>query len=235
MKSEAVAPVSRCIGVADRNRSLAFYRDVLGFEVLSNDEVVLGPARVVFSDPDSPPRGPAILFFESGDVAALQAAIRARGGETSELEKVNYIKMRVFEIRDPDGHVLWFAQSYHQPDREMPEPLFEKALPELPFENVAAAVEHYRDVLGFKINYQQDNLGVMDRDQVTVLLVEKTNQIKGSGSAYFYVRDADALYAELKGKGGNMLGEPVSYPWGLRDFKVQDLEGNLLRFGQPFE
>jgi uncharacterized glyoxalase superfamily protein PhnB len=33
----------------------------------------------------------------------------------------------------------------------------------------------------------------------------------------------------------NVIGEPVSQPWGLRDFEVRDLEGNRIRFGQPFE
>ena len=50
-----------------------------------------------------------------------------------------------------------------------------------------------------------------------------------------YVHDADALHAELRAKGANVQGEPVSHPWGLRDFAVLDLEGNEIRFGQPFE
>lgn len=47
--------------------------------------------------------------------------------------------------------------------------------------------------------------------------------------------DADALYAELRAKGANLQGEPVSHPWGLRDFGVTDLERNRITFGQPFE
>jgi uncharacterized glyoxalase superfamily protein PhnB len=49
------------------------------------------------------------------------------------------------------------------------------------------------------------------------------------------VDDADALHAELTSRGANVLGEPVSHPWGLRDFSVFDLEGNQITFGQPFE
>jgi hypothetical protein len=30
-------------------------------------------------------------------------------------------------------------------------------------------------------------------------------------------------------------GEPVNQPWGLREFRVIDPEGNQLTFGQPFE
>ena len=36
-------------------------------------------------------------------------------------------------------------------------------------------------------------------------------------------------------KGANVRGEPVSHPWGLRDFRVIDLEGNEITFGQTFE
>ena len=50
-----------------------------------------------------------------------------------------------------------------------------------------------------------------------------------------YIRDADALHAELVAKGADVQGEPVSYPWGLRDFAVLDMAGNQIRFGQTFE
>lgn len=49
------------------------------------------------------------------------------------------------------------------------------------------------------------------------------------------MRDADALYAELAARGANVQGEPVSHPWGLRDFRVLDFEGNRITFAQPFE
>jgi uncharacterized glyoxalase superfamily protein PhnB len=235
LKPAIVAPVMRSIGIADRARSILFYRDVLGFEVGDRSDVVeavYGPARIQFGGRDC---APAILFFQTSDVDAMHAAIRAHGGTPSELQKVNWIKMRMFEIRDPDGHTLWFGQSYDHPHRPGPSPMMRKALPELPFNNVAAAVAHYRDVLGFRINYQQHDLGVMDRDDITVLLIARTERHAGIGSAYVYVEDADALHAELLAKGASVQGEPVSYPWGLRDFLVVDLEGNRIRFGQPFE
>ncbi len=68
-----------------------------------------------------------------------------------------------------------------------------------------------------------------------MLLVARTEQHKGIGSCYVYVTDADGLYAELCANGAKVLGEPVSHPWGLRDFGVLDLEGNRITFGQPFE
>lgn len=241
-----VAPVMRFIAVADLARTAAFYRDVLGFEVREEKnmaEAVCGPARLQFSvDSSAPdtrgesrPRGSAALFFQTDDIAAMQAAIRARGGNPSEVEKVNWIKMRMFEVRDPDGHTLWFGQSYHMPDSPAPPSMLLRIMPALPLDNVGAGIAHYRDVLGFHINHQQHDLGVMDRDDVTVLLIARTPQHKGIGSAYVYVENADTLYAELKAKGANLQGEPISHPWGLRDFLVLDPEGNEIRFGQPFE
>jgi hypothetical protein len=75
----------------------------------------------------------------------------------------------------------------------------------------------------------------MDRDRITVLLIARSQRHTGIGSAYIYIEDADALYAELRAKGANPQGEPVSHPGGLRDFGVLDLEGNRIVFGQPFE
>jgi uncharacterized glyoxalase superfamily protein PhnB len=110
-----------------------------------------------------------------------------------------------------------------------------KIMPELPLSDVPAGVAYYRDVLGFSVNYQQHDIGVLDRDQVRVLLIARTERHAGIGSCYVYVRDADALHAELVARGANVQGEPVSRPWGLREFVVLDPEGNRLTFGQPFE
>ena len=77
-----VAPVSRHIRVADLDRSIAFYRDVLGFDVRSVSEgdgvtavaeAVRGPARIQLSLHDGAfdstgglrPRGAAIVFFQT--------------------------------------------------------------------------------------------------------------------------------------------------------------------------
>jgi len=245
------SPVMRYVAVADLGRAIAFYRDVLGFEVRAEEEgaeAILGPARIrlgtegyAAADWSTPkPPGSAILFLHSEDVEALRTAIAARGGNPSTIERVNWIKMRMFEVRDPDHNVLWFGQSYHQrqdtPSRRDGQPQgMRQALPELPCGDVAAAVAWYRDVLGFRINYQQQDLGVMDRDAITLLLIARTERHTGIGSCEVFVSDADALYEELAAKGAGVLGPPVSRPWGLRDFQVIDLDGNRITFAQTFE
>lgn len=234
------SPVMRTLGAG--KDTPAFYRDVLGFE-LRNSLAVNGPAHITFGEQDhaplewdSPrPAGSAMLFFETDDIAAMHDSIVHRGGRPSSIEDVNWIKMRMFSVHDPDGRVVWFGQSYNEPGQSRRAGLLEQALPELPFNDVAAGVRYYVNVLGFRINYQQDDLGVMERDQITILLIQRTGAHKGIGSFEVYVADADALYGELCAKGANVQGEPVSHQWGLRDFRVLDLEGNRITFAQPFE
>jgi catechol 2,3-dioxygenase-like lactoylglutathione lyase family enzyme len=228
------APVSRIIGTGDLPRALAFYCDVLGFHPSGESEVVCGPARVIFEPRQQ--AEPAMLFFECADVAAAREFIAARGGSPTAIERVNWIKMEFFQVAGPDGHVLWFGRSFDVPV-EPPEraPLFEKALPELPCGNVAASAGYYRDTLGFSINHQQDDIAVIYRDGVTLLLIERTPRHTGIGSCYLYVANADALYAEWQARGADTQGEPVSRPWGLREFAVLDPDGNRLTCGQPFE
>ena len=242
-RAQIVTPVSRQLRVASSERSVAFYRDVLGFSVqgVQEDsgvpaaaEVSNGPARIQFSEAS----GDAVrkvIFFETDDVASLRAAIAEFGGRPSGLEDVNGIKIRVFEVRDPDDNALWFGQSYAEPDRPRPSRMLQSIMPELPLDDVAGGVAYYRDVLGFDINYQQHDIGVLDRDATRLLLIARTERHRGIGSCYFYVEDVDALHEELVTKGAHVQGAPVSRPWGLREFSVLDLEGNRLSFGQPFE
>jgi len=242
---QITTPVSRVLGARDVDRAVAFWCDVLGFEVSgpTDDGVELrsGRARIQVGQldvaPDLAKEGPpgsAIVFFDTNDVEAMQALIRARGGQTTQLENVNWIKRRVFEVRDPDGHVIWFGQSYHQKSPDRPRRMISRIMPELPCDDVPAAVRHYHDVLGFSVNYEQDELGVMDRDEVRLLLIART-PLHGIGSASFYVRDVDGLYNELVRSGADVQGEPVSQPWGLREFRVLDADRNRLTFAQTFE
>ena len=238
-----VAPVFRDLPVTVAGRSVAFYRDVLGFEVSKPTngaaaEVTNGPVRLRFVERGGKD-GAHTVFFETDDVRGMREAIAARGGKPGEVDRVNWIRMHAFELRDPDGHALWFGQSLHTPLREIHTPQgigqLRQIIPSMPHRDVARGIAHYRDVLGFTINFAQENLGVMDRDSVRVLIVKRDDRGVGVGACYVYVRDIDQLHAELVAKGANVQETPVSHPWGLRDFSVRDDEGNEITFGQTFE
>jgi hypothetical protein len=65
-------------------------------------------------------------------------------------------------------------------------PILKKIMPEPPLFDVTADVAVYRDVLGFSVNYQQHDIGVMDRNAVRLLLVSRTERLPGPGSCYVY-------------------------------------------------
>jgi catechol 2,3-dioxygenase-like lactoylglutathione lyase family enzyme len=251
-----VSAVSRHLAVADLDRSIAFYRDVLGFDHRQPQgrtgqpvaaELIQGPAQLMLSITDQvvdstgepQPRGAAVVFLQTDDVAGFHHLVMSRGGKPSPLAKANWIKMRVFELRDPDGHTIWLGQSYHVEDTPGHIPAgqgqLRQMLPHLPLDDIDAGIAWYQDKLGFHINYRQEGLGIMSRDTVTLLLLPRTEKFRGYGSCSAYVKNADELYAEFRARGANVLGEPVSHPWGLRDFEVVDPEGNRLTFGQTFE
>jgi len=245
------APVSRSLAVADLERGAAFYQHQLGFTPLPRaagdpaDGVALerGAARIVLHLGDGTwdstgrrnARGQAIVCFPVRDVRAMRDDLLVRGAPASPVCAVNHLKLDACTVTDPDGHVLWFATSYHEETSAPPPPMVEKIIPTFPCNDVAAALAHYRDVLGFSVNYAQADLAVMDREAARILLVARTPEMAGTSACYLYVRAADRLHDDLTARGAHVEGAPVSQPWGLREFHVRDLDGNRLTFGEPFE
>jgi hypothetical protein len=78
--------------------------------------------------------------------------------------------------------------------------MLKKIMPELPLTDVPAGIAHYRDVLGFKVNYQQHYIGVMDRDAVRLLLMRSPEQKQGA-----------ATHAHAPDRTATLL--PVSRTW----------------------
>ena len=110
------------------------------------------------------------------------------------------------------------------------------AAPVFVVRDVLASVDHYCNVLGFtrKFVYGDPVFHAgLERDDVTIHLhgASKTKRQPGQASLYVFVADVDGLFAELKSKGAKTVNEPKDYPYGMRDFNVEDLDGNDLCFG----
>ena len=102
--------------------------------------------------------------------------------------------------------------------------------------HVLRAVEHYCDVLGFHTEFtfgEPTFYAGVERDGVVIHLqaASETHRQPGHGAVYVFVTDVDALYQELKSRGARVLNEPKDYPYGMRDFNINDLDGNQLCFG----
>jgi DNA-binding MarR family transcriptional regulator len=111
--------------------------------------------------------------------------------------------------------------------------------PIFPVADLAAALAHYA-ALGFATLADAGGAeyGFADRDGVSLHLATDANHdpTRGAGSAYLYVRDADALYEEWSRPGIGGRTRPVGpTPYKLREGSHVDLDGNLIRFGSPIE
>ncbi len=111
--------------------------------------------------------------------------------------------------------------------------------PIFPVRDMTAALAHYA-ALGFDaFPYSgEDGYGFANRDGIGLHLTADPDHDPAHShvSAYLYVRDADALYAEWSrpGIGGQTL--PVCpTPYQLREGAHIDPDGNLIRFGSPME
>lgn len=102
--------------------------------------------------------------------------------------------------------------------------------------DVLRSLEYYRDVLGFDtvFTYGQPTFYAgVQRDSVTIHLqaASETKRRPGHGAVNIFVTNVDYLYEELKSRSAKTLNKPKDYAYGMRDFDINDLDGNQLCFG----
>ena len=115
-----------------------------------------------------------------------------------------------------------------------------------------AALAFYRDTLGLELrndvareNFRWITVGAASQPGISIVL---TNYVQGSpddldtvaalvakGGLYgphFGARDLDAVFAAVRDAGGEVVQEPTTQPWGVRDCAFRDPSGNLVRVNQ---
>lgn len=104
-------------------------------------------------------------------------------------------------------------------------------VPELPVTDVERAQQHYRDALGFEIGwlYPGKEIGAVSRGNVAIFFRKKTPPFQAAVH-WVFAEDIDATYDELKSSGANIVEPLEKKPWGLRQFTVEDLDGNRFYF-----
>jgi uncharacterized glyoxalase superfamily protein PhnB len=101
--------------------------------------------------------------------------------------------------------------------------------PELPVAHLEAALEWYRDRLGFEPRLRMEDYAIVSRDGVDLHLFE-AKSAAGAVSLHIFALDIDALAGEAEANGAQ-LDQPVEQkPWGTREFRMRDPFGNLLKF-----
>ena len=104
-------------------------------------------------------------------------------------------------------------------------------VPELPVADVERAQQHYRDVLGFQIAWLEPGkeIGAVSRGDVAIFFRKRKLPFEPAVH-WVFAEDIEASYRELHSSGANIV-EPLELkPWGLRQFTISDLDGNLFYF-----
>src|SRR5580698_5539939 len=105
------------------------------------------------------------------------------------------------------------------------------AVPELPVVDVERAQQHYKDALGFDIGwlYPGKEIGAVSRGKVAIFFRKKKPPFEPVVH-WVFAEDIDESYRELKSSGANIVDPLERKSWGLRQFTVKDLDGNLFYF-----
>ena len=106
-----------------------------------------------------------------------------------------------------------------------------------PVSDVAKSVAHYRDTLGFRVEFTYGEplaYAGIERGGAAIHLqaAADTKRRPGQAAMYVFVTGVDALYDELRSRDARILVEPKTYDYGMRDFALIDLDGNQLTFGE---
>src|ERR1041385_8444636 len=82
--------------------------------------------------------------------------------------------------------------------------------------DITKSIEHYRDALGFKITFEYGQptfYACLCRDEVALhlLAARQTERLAGNGGICIFVRDVDAVHAELVERGAKVIKPPQDY------------------------
>lgn len=111
---------------------------------------------------------------------------------------------------------------------------FVQGAPVLHVTDVLATAAFYRDVLGFTWDFGDETYAVVWRDNSAIHFVK--GEARPSGVHLFqWVKDVDAYYREIVGRGAQVAGEPKDQSYGLREFGLRDPNGVGIVFGQDID
>lgn len=118
---------------------------------------------------------------------------------------------------------------------------FTGVTPQFAVQDVVRTAEYYRDVLGFEIAGYWDGervslspepppvFGIVRRGEVQVFF----NRADSTGNhAFFDVTGVDALAADLRSRGADIIDGPENRVYGQREVLIRDCNGRILTFGE---
>jgi uncharacterized glyoxalase superfamily protein PhnB len=104
-------------------------------------------------------------------------------------------------------------------------------IPVLHYADVPAAVEWLCETFGFAERWRAGG----HRAQLAVgdgCVVVARGEAAGGSSVMVRVEDVDAHFARAKERGARVLDEPTEFPYGERQYNVEDPAGHVWTFSQ---
>lgn len=109
-------------------------------------------------------------------------------------------------------------------------------VPVLRVNSARKSAQFYADNLGFATDWEHQfeaNFPLfisMSLGTLQLFLSEHKGSGMDNAELYVYVDDVDSLYHQLTSKGTRVEQPPTTQPWGVRDMKLQDLDGHRFIF-----
>jgi predicted enzyme related to lactoylglutathione lyase len=107
--------------------------------------------------------------------------------------------------------------------------------PNLEVDDLALAAAFLREVLGFEVEVDEPEMGLvlLRRDAVGLALVQSaTPGVNTTTAAYIGVTGVDDLHQHCAARGARIVTSLADHPWGLRDFVVEVPGGHRLALGE---
>ncbi len=113
--------------------------------------------------------------------------------------------------------------------------------------DVSASLRYFVEKVGFKAAGtwgEPPEFAILRRDECRLMIgkvktgqpiVPFWQQRDGLWNAYFWVRDAKALHAEMKAAGAIMDYGPEIKPYNVLEFGIRDLDDQDIGFGQDLD
>jgi uncharacterized glyoxalase superfamily protein PhnB len=133
-----------------------------------------------------------------------------------------------------------------RPVRRKPESLrLRSVAPSLVASDIQRSLAWYRDVLGFTLEDEwregTELRGVTLKAGATTFMITQDDwakgrdRVKGVGFRLYCItaQDIDRLAAAIEARGGTLASQPITQPWGMRDFSVVDPDGFRISISSP--
>jgi len=246
----------------DIEGSLRFYRDTLGFTETfrtpqrgppAHIELQLGSLKLglatfaalkgdhgILTD-QGPPRVEIALFTDDPDGAHGWSTSKGAPSLSPPHDFGGYIRSAI--VGDPDGNPVVFTTRLPvtKPADSRTRPVFRNHLFNVYTRNIRAALQFYRDELGFSETFRvpkegppdhvEMELGPLNLSVSTLEALKRDHGLSGGGGppraeVVLWVGDVDTAYNWLKTQGAPSLSSPHDFAGHLRAAWVGDPEGN---------